>query len=38
MTLFGMAIDDKVVQPLKQLLPNDVTLVGIITDDRLLQP
>ena len=34
----GMAIEDRLVQPSKALLPMEVTEEGIVTEDRLLQP
>lgn len=37
MTLVGISIEDRLKQPQKQLLPNEVTLLGMIIDDNFEQ-
>jgi hypothetical protein len=37
-TLLGISIDDKPLQPLKTLRPNETTLFGISIDNKPLQP
>ena len=34
----GMVTEDRLSQPLKELLPMDVTEEGMVTEDSLVQP